>query len=418
VRVLILGLNYLPESTSIGPYTAQLAEYLHGLGHKVQVVTGFPMAPQWRVWDGYRGRWFQRTVINGVPILRTFLYVPRDPRRALKRVLFDFSFAISALVGGLATGPCDAIVVVSPPLQLGVTGWLLSLVKRAPLFVHLQDLVPDAAVATGALSESSSAVRLGRVLERFVYRRANRIGVICDGFARNLKAKGVQADKLALLTNSIDVEALQPLPRENAFRVQHELRSQDFVVMYSGSVAGKQGLEVLVDAASELRTDPDIVFLLIGEGPYLSDLRIRADRRELGNIHFLPLQGREGLPEQLAAADVLLMTQRRAVTDIVFPGKLLYYMAAGRPILAAVTPDSETGRFITEHQVGVVVPPEQPGELAEAVVQLKRDGPQALGRNGRRVAQTKFDRRAVLPRFAQELSTMALYEAVVAETSP
>jgi colanic acid biosynthesis glycosyl transferase WcaI len=418
VRVLILGLNYLPESTSIGPYTAQLAEYLHGLGHRVQVITGFPMAPQWRVWDGYRGSWFRHEVINQVRILRTFLYVPKQPRKALKRVLFDTSFALSALLGGLTTGPCDVIVAISPPLQIGLTGWVLSRFKRAKLVVHLQDLVPDAAIATGALSESSRAVRFGRALERFVYQRASRIGVICDGFARNLTAKGVPARKLAELANFIDLDFMQPYPQNNSFRARYGIRREDFLVMYSGSVALKQGLEVFVDAAAELRAEPDIIFMLIGEGPYVGELQARADAQRLTNLRFLPLQSRERLPEQLGAADVLVVTQRQAVTDIVFPGKLLYYMAAGRPILAAVSQDSETGRFITEHQVGVVVPPEHPGKLAEAVARMKRDGPQELGRNGRRVAETMFDRRAVLPRFAELLITLAEHEPFAAQLSP
>jgi colanic acid biosynthesis glycosyl transferase WcaI len=403
---LIIGLNYLPESTSIGPFTAGLAEYLHQIGHDVRVITGFPMAPQWRVWEGYRHAWFRRQVINGIPVCRTFLYVPHQPRKALSRMLFDTSFAVSSLLAGLFIGSCDAVVVISPPLQVGLTGWLLSLLKRAPLFVHLQDLVPDAAVATGVLRESSRAVRLGRALERLVYARASRIGVICDGFARNLRQKGVAPHKLTVLPNFIDIDFMLPYPRDNAFRAQHGLRPQDFVVMYSGSVALKQGLEVCIDAADELRTHQEIVLLLIGEGPYLSDLRRLAGARNLHNIKFLPLQPREHLPEQLAAADVLVLTQRRAVTDIVFPGKLLYYMAAGRPILAAVSEDSETGRFIREHQVGVVVPPEQPRELAQAVLRLKADGAADLGRNGRRVVQAQFDRRGVLPRFAEQLADL------------
>ena len=136
MRVLILGLNYLPESTSIGPYTADLAEYLLKCGHRTQVITGFPMAPQWRVWEGYRGEFFRREVINGVPVLRAYLFVPNEPRKTLNRILFDFSFAISALLASFATGSCDLVVAVSPPLQIGVTGWLISLLKQARLFLY------------------------------------------------------------------------------------------------------------------------------------------------------------------------------------------------------------------------------------------------------------------------------------------
>jgi len=400
VRILFLGLNYRPESTSIGPYTADLAEYLNAQGHHVQVITGFPMAPQWRIWDGYRGRLTQREVINGVPVRRVYLYVPREPRRTLNRILFDLSFSVSALLGGLASGPCDVVVAISPPLQIGLSGWLISRLKRAPLLFHIQDLVPDAAVATGMLTESSIGFKIACWLESFIYRRAKAIGVICAGFGRNLISKGVPTAKVKLLPNYIDLDFMRSIDITDDFRSQHQIGRDEFLVMYSGSIALKQGLEVLIDAAALLMGEPHIKLMIIGEGSSLIDLQARVQQLGLVNIKFLPLQPREMLPQQLRAADVLVITQKRAVTDIVFPGKLLYYMAAGRPIIAAVSANSETGRFIVEQQVGVVTRPEDPADLAAAILRLSREDIQAMGARGRKVVEAKFDRRIVLPEFA------------------
>lgn len=410
MRFLILGLNYLPESTSIGPYTADLAGYLRELGHDVQVITGFPMAPQWKVWEGYTGKRFMREVIHGVPVLRTYLYVPARPGRALNRILFDTSFAVSALLGGLTTGRCDLVVVVSPPLQAGLSGWLLGLLGGAGLFLHIQDLMPDMAVAAGMLAEKSVPFRIARALERFVYRRARGIGVICDGFARNLLAKGVPANKIALLPDYVDVEFVRPLARDNAFRIEHGIKPDDFLVMYSGSIALKQGLHTFVDAAAEFQAEEGVAFYLVGEGPYLRELNARAAEPGRAGIRFLPLQPREGLPLQLSAANALVITQRRGITDMVFPGKLLYYMASGRPIVAAVSADSETGRFVASEEVGLAVPPEEPGALARAI-RFLRDNPEEaerLGRNGRRVAEERFDRRIVLKQLAEHLEGLAV----------
>jgi colanic acid biosynthesis glycosyl transferase WcaI len=408
MRFLILGLNYLPESTSIGPYTADLAESLAAHGHQVHVVTGFPIAPQWRIWESYRGRWAMREMINTIPILRTFLYVPSQPKKALQRVLFDLSFSLSALLGGILVGPVDLIVVISPPLQLGLTGFLLGLVKRAPLFFHIQDLVPDAAVATGMLLENSWAVRLARAIERFIYRQAIGIGVISDGFMHNLVAKGVPHKKIAVLPNYIDLQFLKTNECDNGFRRQHHISPDEFLVMYSGSIALKQGLQTFVETSAGFCQEDGITFYLIGEGPYLQDLKKLAETLKLTNFHFLPLQPRERLPVQLSAADALVITQKRAVTDVVFPGKLLYYMAAGRPILAAVSSDSETGRFISSHKVGIVVPPEDPKTLAEAIRYLRQNPTETerLGRNGRRVVEEKFDRKVVLERFTNYLEAL------------
>lgn len=406
MRVLILGLNYLPESTSIGPYTADLAEYLQASGHQVQVVTGFPMAPQWRVWDGYRGELFRREIVNGVSVLRSYLFVPREPRRPLNRVLFDTSFSLSSLISAIGAGPCDLVVAISPPLQLGVTGWLISKFKGAPLFFHIQDLVPDAAVATGALTEESTSVRVARTMERFIYRQASGIGVICDGFKRNLEAKGVSPSKIALLPNYIDVEFMRPFSADGEFRLRNGIAPEDFLVMYSGSVAPKQGLETLVDAAALLQAEPGVKIVIVGEGPSLADLKRKAREHCLPNLSFLPLQPRETLPLQLRSANALVITQKRAVKDIVFPGKLLYYMAAGRPILAAVSSDSETGRFVAEQQVGVVTPPEDSVGLAEAILRLRRQGTGQIGQRARFVAERYFDRRVVLPAFEQQLRSL------------
>ena len=409
MRILLITLNYLPESTSIGPFSADLAQSLQTRGHTVQVLTSFPLAPQWRIWDGYRGKGWLRETINGVPVLRTWIYVPRKPKQALQRILFDLSYTVSAFLGGLFTGNADLIVAVSPPLQLGLTAWLLGIVKRAPFFFYIQDLVPDAAVMTGMLSEGSLSVRIARDIEKFIYVHACGIGVICDGFARNLKSKGVAPNKIDVLPNSIDLDELTPQPCENEFRKQHAVAADDWLVMYSGSVALKQGLHTLVQAAAQFSPEDGVRFLLVGEGPYLDDLRAQADALQLEHLRIIPLQPRATLAAQLCAADVLVLTQRRAVTDVVFPGKLLYYMAAGRPIVAAVSADSETGRFVTENQVGLVVPPEDPQGLADAIRYLQQNRSEAyrLGQNGRRVVEEQFDRRIELARFVEHLERLS-----------
>ncbi len=405
MKTLILGLNYLPESTSIGPYTADLAEYLKASGHDVRVITGFPTAPQWKVWDGYEGKRFMRETVNGVTVVRTWLYVPKNPRKTLQRILFDCSFALSAFFGAVTSWRPDAVVVISPPLQLAVTAFLIASLSRAKVFLQIKDLVPDAAIAVGALKEGSRTLRLARSLERFVYRRSTGIGVICEGMRRNLISKGVPPDKVTMIPDYIDLSFVRP-PASNGFRARFGIGQDEFLAMYSGSVAGKQGLETFVEAAAEFENDPSVTCCLIGAGPYLPELEATARKLTMQRFRFLPMQPRESLPEQLAAADALVITQRKAVRDVVFPGKLLYYMASGRPILAAVSEDSETGRFIRETNVGVVVPPEEPARLAEAIRWMRehREEARALGRNGRRVAEQQFDRNVVLERFETYLT--------------
>jgi len=409
MRYLILGLNYLPESTSIGPYTADLAEYLQHRGHDVQVITGFPTAPCFKVWKGYQRRLFMREVINGVRVTRTYLYVPKRPGRALNRMAFDTSFAASAMLAGIASGPADVIIAISPPLQLGLTALALAKLKRARVFLQIKDLVPDAAVAAGLLPPESRIVRLGYALERVIGCHADRIGVICEGFRTNLIAKGIDADRITVVPDYLDLDFMRPVDRVNPFRRQHRIGDDDFVVTYSGSIAMKQGLQVLVETAAQMVQEAALRFMLIGDGPYLPELRRAAARQVSPNLTFLPLQPREQLPFQLGAADVLAITQRKAVSDCVFPGKLLYYMAVGRPIIASVSADSETGRFITRHRVGLVLPPEDAGSLAEGIRTLRKNPGLAgeMGRNARAIAEGMFDRKRVLDDFASLLDATA-----------
>jgi colanic acid biosynthesis glycosyl transferase WcaI len=178
--------------------------------------------------------------------------------------------------------------------------------------------------------------------------------------------------------------------------------------MYSGSVSGKQGLQTYVEAAAAFEADETVVCCLIGEGANLEELKTTAKDLALRRFMFLPLQPRETLAAQLSAADVLVITQRALVTDIVFPGKLLYYMASGTAILAAVNQESETGRFIKEHKAGIVVPPEDPAALAGAIKWMKEhpDETRDFGRNGRRVIESQFDRSLVLERFNRHLENL------------
>ena len=407
MNILILGLNYLPESTSIGPYTADLAEYLRSRGHDARVTTAFPTAPQWKVWKGYEGKWFQEESIHGVPVQRTYLYVPRNPRKTLQRILFDCSFALSALRSAFRRWSPEVVVVISPPLQLGVTGLLLCALHRSRVMLVIKDLVPDAAIAVGAMRPGSVVCRLAQALERFVYRRAAGIAVICDGMRRNLITKGVPADKVLVLPDYIDLSFIKPQTTPNTFRAQFAIPEDKFLAMYSGSVAGKQGLQTFIQAAAQLDSDRDIECCLIGEGPHLPELKQLAAGLALNRFLFLPLQPRENLAAQLSAADALVITQRESVRDVVFPGKLLYYMASGTAILAAVNEDSETGRFIRDHNVGIVVPPEAPGRLAEAIRWMRgnRERTRQLGRNGRRTAEALFDRSVVLKKFASYIES-------------
>jgi len=399
MNILILGMNYAPERTAIGPYTTELSEYLVSRGHRVHVITAFPHYPEWEIQEPYRGRMFFKEERNGVRVLRSYVRLPRN-RGGLQRVLYDFSFSISAFIAGLGVPNIDVLFAVSPPVQLGLSAWILSKVKRATFVFQIYDLAVDAAVALGIL-KSPSIIRLGRWLENFVCRRARKILVICQGFVDSIRARGVPEAKIVLLPEWVDTESIRPMERQNSFREAQGLDASRFLVLHSGNMGAKQGLDNAIQAAEKLGADDGIAFLFAGDGSDKSRLMEAVARQGIANVGFLPLQPDNVFPQMLSAADVLLIDQRASVVDIVIPCKLLTYMAAGRPVVAAVHADSEAAKYIRRADCGLVVPPEQPQALADAIRTLHADRALAerLGRNGRSFAEVNFAKQRILQRY-------------------
>jgi colanic acid biosynthesis glycosyl transferase WcaI len=266
------------------------------------------------------------------------------------------------------------------------------------MILHLQDLVPDAALSVGMMREGTTA-RLGRMLERFVYMRSDQITVISQGFVDNLLDKGVPKSKLRLLPNWVDVGRFVVLP-DDRVRAAFGATNGQTLVVHAGNMGAKQGLETLVEAAA---LDESVAIALIGDGSQRRDLEGRATRLGLKNLKFLPLQS--DLPAALAAADVLVLSQQRRVIDSVAPSKLLSYMAAGKPIVAAVNELSEAARIIYSARCGVVVAPEQPSALVSAIHELRSrpEHGRRFGEAGRAYASAQFDRTRILDMWSAAL---------------
>jgi colanic acid biosynthesis glycosyl transferase WcaI len=405
MRILIVGLNYSPEVVGIGPYTSELAEHLASRGHKVSVLTGFPYYPHWKIDRAYRRRRpFLVEALNGVRVIRSPILLPGGRQGTIRRILFDSSLSVTSLMASVRIGQLDLVLCVSPPLQLGLTAWLIARSSGARLLLHLQDLVPDAALSVGMMREGR-AVRIARRLERFVYSRADRITVISRGFFENLVAQGVPPEKLQVLPNWVETAKFNVQPGAGV-RASLGAMNGETLALHTGNMGAKQGLETVVATAAEL-VDENFVLALIGDGNHRRKLEAQAKRLGLKNLRFLPLQ--VDLPATLAAADMLVLSQRGMVIDSVAPSKLLSYMAAGKPVVAAVNELSEAGRMIREANCGIVVPPEDPGALAAAIraFQFQDDRFASLGASGRRYVVEHHERVKILEQWSQVIEGRA-----------
>ena len=415
MRIVVIGINYAPEKTSVGPFTTGLCEHLAAQGHKVTVVTAFPYYPEWRVWDGYRGSLHRQEIINGVIVHRVAHYIPRKASRLIERLAYDFTFTMSAFVAGLFTGKCDVIYSSCPPPTVGLAAYILGKIKRAPYVIKLTDLASDAALATGILKEGL-AIRVARALEAFAYRKARSVICLCQGFIDRLIARGVPPEKLRLIPDWGDTEQIRPVESDGIFRRENGFLREQFLILHSGNMGKKQNLMNVVNAAERSQGDRNLAWLLVGQGEELPALRHAAEARA-PNLRLLPLQPAVALPQMYAAADTLLLNQIAAMEDAVIPCKLLTYMAAGRPIVAAVNENCEAARIMRQARCGVIVPAENPEALTAVMVALRKDPElcRVLGANARAYAEQHFTKGSVLQTydelFLNTLCTAALSPA-------
>ncbi|MDZ8185157.1 MAG: glycosyltransferase family 4 protein [Nostoc sp. ChiSLP02] len=390
MRILIYSYNYHPEPIGIAPLMTELAEGLVKRGHQVRVVTAMPNYPERQIYEEYRGKLYLTEYKNGVEIQRSYVWIRPQPN-LLDRVLLDASFVVTSFVPALIGWRPDVILSTSPSLPSCVPVALLGWLRACPVILNLQDILPEAAVHVGLL-KNKLLIQLFTLLEKFAYRSANKISVIADGFVENLRAKGVEPNKIVQIPNWVDVNFIRPLPQENnPFRTTHNLNDK-FVVLYSGNIALTQGLESVVKAASVLRHIKDIVFVIVGEAKGLQRLQQECLDCGADNVLLLPFQPRKDLPQMLAAADVGLVVQKKNVISFNMPSKIQVLLASGRALVASVPDNGTAARAIRQSGGGVIVPPEDPQALAAAILDLYQNPEKVktLGYNSRQYAVEQY----------------------------
>jgi colanic acid biosynthesis glycosyl transferase WcaI len=407
MRVLMIGISYAPEETGIAPYTTGLAEHLARGGHRVTVLTGVPSYPQWRVYPEYRGMLRRRERSGGVDVRRVRNYVPRT-QSVLQRGLYETSFLLGGLTA-LALPKPDAILGVVPALSGGLLARLAARRHRAPYGLIFQDLTGPAASQSGVTGGGSASAPISAA-EGWAARGAVAVGVIAEGFRPYLESLGVEPDRIHRVRNWIHVE--EPKLDRAAVRRRLDLPQEAVICLHAGNMGHKQGLANVVECARMAAgVDPRLLFVLMGDGsqrPFLVDL---AQRYRLPNLRFVPIQPADLFSDALAAADVLLVNQRGAVTNMSLPGKLTSYFLAGRPVLAAVSADSETAREIHASGAGVVVAPDDPGLLLEALRGLAADAERRgrLGQAGMAYARAELTAGPALAGLEALLSAVAAH---------
>lgn len=366
-RVLVVGINYWPEPTGIAPYTTGMAEYLVERGANVTVLTGVPHYPGWRVPDPYRRRLATLERRNGVDVLRLRHMVPRE-MTAVRRAGYEATFLTHAALWGLRQRP-DLVLASTPALGGALAAASVSRRVGCPLTVVVQDLVALATEQSGIKGGGRVTAATGR-LEGIALRAATTVAVVSNSFVPAVKAYGVAAQRIALLRNWTHITRA-PLTRDEA-RARLGWPTDQFLAVHTGNMGFKQDLGNLVEAA-RLLTAGSVLVVLVGDGSQRRALESQASG--LRNVRFTGLVADDLYPVVLAAADVLVVNERPSVGEMALPSKLTSYLAAGRPILAAVADGGASHReLLSTGGAALTAPAGDPAALAAALAALAQDG--------------------------------------------
>lgn len=407
MKILLYGINFLPELTGIGKYTGEVAEWLSKNGHDVRVVTAPPYYPNWKVSQRYRAWMYKTETLNGICITRCPLWIPSHPT-GIKRLIHLFSFALfsfPALLAHVWWRP-QVVWVVEPALFCAPSAVLLARLCGAKAWLHVQDFELDAAFSMGLL-RGARLRQCATQAECWLMHRFDVVSTISRRMHELLLHKGVDPLRAKLAVNWVHMAnfALPSPDGVAAYRQELQIPPDHVVALYSGNMGSKQGLEILAEVARlAAGTSNHLTFVFCGNGAGRADLLARC--QGLSNVRFLDLQPAAKLPDLLATADIHLLPQRADAADLVMPSKLTGMLASARPVVATAHAGTDLATVV--ETCGLVVPPENPEAMAQAIQFLAADSAlrESLGAAGYQYAHAHLDSEAVLGQFEADLKAL------------
>lgn len=423
-RILLISYNFSPELTGIGKYNGEMINWLVKTGYDCSVLTAYPYYPFWKVQGPYfRKRFFysnEEAPVDSsghrIRIYRCPLYVPAKPT-GLTRILLDFSFFISALfrlITLLAHPKFDFVIAVAPSFQVGLLGVLYKKLRGAKLLYHIQDLQIEAARDLKMI-KSESLVNTLLKSEKQILNHADIVSSISDEMVRKVSSKAGR--NTFLFPNWTNVQQFFPIADRAEIKRRYGFSEFDKVVLYSGAMGEKQGLEAILRAAESNRKNSHVKFVLCGSGPYREKLIEICHQRELNNVCFLPLQPLEEFNRFLNMADIHLIIQKGSASDLVMPSKLGAILAVGGIAIVTANEGSALHRLIAKHQMGLLVHADDQSALEDGIATLLSGDFQHLSRNARNYAEEFLAIDHIMVRFERTFKQLWLENTTLNNSS-
>tara|TARA_R110002126_G_scaffold90468_1_gene215642 strand:- start:17155 stop:18411 length:1257 start_codon:yes stop_codon:yes gene_type:complete len=373
-RILFVGYNFSPELTGIGKYSGEMMHWLAEKGHECTVLTSYPYYPYWQVQEPYRKNrfWYKKEVTHfesggKLKVIRCPMYVPKKPS-GTKRMLLDTSFSISAFLVGiplLFAKKYSKIITVAPSFQFGLLGVFYKKIKGAMHIHHIQDMQIEAAQDLGMI-KSPKFLKALYGLEKYIYRNTDMISSISDGMIERIERKAQKP--ISFFPNWTETKNFYPIEDTSKLKVEFGFKSTDYIVLYSGGIGEKQGLDAILTSAKNLASHHQLQFIICGTGPYKQILKGKAETMNLNNVHFTPLQPKECFNKFLNIADLHLVIQKEKASDLVMPSKLTTILAVGGLSLITANPNSSLHRVVSKHGMGILVAPENQEALDKGIL--------------------------------------------------
>jgi len=405
MKILFLSHYFPPEINAPASRTFEHCREWARAGHEVTVVTCAPNHPRGKVYPGYRNRLFQREARDGIRVIRLWTWLSANEGFVL-RTLNYVSYLLACVVALPWLPRADVVVSTSPQFFNGLAGWCVSRAQRVPWVLEIRDLWPESILAVGAVRNRYLIALLHR-LERFAYAKAEHLVPVTDAFAAYMQGLGVDPTKITVIKNGVELDLFRHDTDGAPTRARFGLEGK-LVAAYFGTHGMAHHLETVLEAAALLAAEPDIVFVLVGDGAERERLVAEAARMGLTNLRLLEQQPKEAMPGLWAMSDVSLVLLRKSeLFKTVLPSKIFEAMGMAKPIVLGV--EGEARALVEAAHAGIAIEPEQAPALAAAVLRLARDPAEraTMGRAGHTYVREHFDRRVLARRYLELLAEVA-----------
>ncbi len=402
MKILFLSHYFPPEVNAPATRTYEHCRQWVKMGHEVTVISCVPHHPMGKAFPGYQNRLIQSENKDGINAIKVLTYITAN-QGFLRRSINYLFYMVMAVLVALLLPRSDLVISTSPQFFNGVAGLLVARLKRVPWLLEIRDLWPASMLELGVITHQP-LINLLQAIERLLYRQADHIVPVSDAFKQHIVKCGGSHERMTVIKNGVDLDFFDnSLPQDRAYARQLAVEGK-FVATYVGTHGMAHGLDTILDAAELLSTRTDIMFLMVGDGAERDRLERQVIQRGLTNVKMLGQLSKREMPRIWSISDASLVLLRKLdLFKTVIPSKIFESMAMQKPIILGV--DGESRRIIENAGAGIVIPPEDPAQLAEAVVKLA-DSPhlcQHLGHCGYQYTAKYFDRKRLAMRFEEIL---------------